>query len=119
MPTALKDIRLQDGEALFCQSGPLTACKWRDHTRDVYMLSTKHSDSMEATGKRTREGDPIIKPSVVINYNKNKAGVDTSDQLASYHPFERRTIKWYKKLFFRYAHANVFLHIHKTTMLLF
>ncbi|UYV66531.1 PGBD5 [Cordylochernes scorpioides] len=35
-----------------------------------------------------------------IYYNKHKAGVDRSDQLLSYYSFQRRTMKWWKKLFF-------------------
>lgn len=85
-----------------CQSGPLTAVKYRDHTRDVFMLSTKCGADMVDSGKRDRDDQPILKPGCILDYNKNKTGVDTSDQLASYHPFERRTVKWYKKLFFRF-----------------
>jgi len=36
----------------------------------------------------------------VMDYNKYKTGVDRSDQMLSYYSFERKTIKWWKKLFF-------------------
>jgi hypothetical protein len=36
----------------------------------------------------------------VLNYNKYKTGVDRSDQMLSYYSFSRKTIKWWKKLFF-------------------
>jgi len=36
----------------------------------------------------------------VLDYNKYKIGVDRSDQMLSYYSFERKTIKWWKKLFF-------------------
>jgi hypothetical protein len=35
-----------------------------------------------------------------LDYNKYKTGVDRSDQMLSYYSFERKTIKWWKKLFF-------------------
>lgn len=108
MPTELKDMSLENGEAVFCQSGPVTAMKWRDHTRNVYMLSSKHGPTMETTGRQRGETEEV-KPKMVIDYNQNKAGVDVSDQLSSYHPFERRTIKWYKKLFFRYVSNSVMI----------
>src|SRR5215472_11316567 len=41
-----------------------------------------------------------IKPTVVLDYNKNKTGVDKSDQMLSYYTFSRKTVKWWKKLFF-------------------
>jgi len=42
-----------------------------------------------------------MKPSAVLDYNKYKTGVDRSDQMLSYYSFERKTIKWWKKHFFR------------------
>jgi len=36
----------------------------------------------------------------VLDYNKNKTGVDRSDQMLSYYTFSRETVKWWKKLFF-------------------
>ena len=37
----------------------------------------------------------------MLAYNKYKTGVDRSNQMLSYYSFERKTIKWWKKLFFR------------------
>ena len=55
---------------------------------------------MEDTGKHDRKGNPITKPMCVIEYNKGMKGVDLADQLASSHRSVRKSIKWYKKLFF-------------------
>lgn len=41
----------------------------------------------------------IQKPRTIIKYNKYMSGIDHQDQLLSYYPCERRTIRWYKKLF--------------------
>lgn len=101
MPPGTKDVRLERGESISAQSGPLTATKWKDHDRDVYMLSTLHDSSMASSGRQNRDREEVIKPASVLNYNQHKAGVDVADQLVAYHPFERRTLKWYKKLFFR------------------
>ena len=118
MPAPLKDLRLHPGTTAACQAGQLTIIKWRDHTRDVYMVSTKHGADVEDSGKTDRDGNPVLKPAAVLDYNKHKSGVDTSDQLASYHPFEHRTVKWYKKLFFRFlalVEVNSFLIYKKVT----
>ena len=40
-----------------------------------------------------------MKLSAVLDY-KYKTGVDRSDQMLSYYSFKRKTIKWWKKLFF-------------------
>jgi hypothetical protein len=42
-----------------------------------------------------------MKPYAVLDYNKYKIGVDRSDQMQSYYSFEKKAIKWWKKLFFR------------------
>jgi hypothetical protein len=36
----------------------------------------------------------------VVDYNKYKIGVDKSDQLLAYYSFQRKSVKWWKKLFF-------------------
>lgn len=46
-------------------------------------------------GKKNRQGEDILKPKSVIDYNKSKKGVDYSDQMSSYHSSIRKTIKWY------------------------
>jgi hypothetical protein len=35
-----------------------------------------------------------------MSYKKHKIGVDKSDQLLSYYSFQRKSVKWWKKLFF-------------------
>jgi hypothetical protein len=44
----------------------------------------------------------VEKPSVIANYMTNIGGVDTADQyFATYYMyFLRRTLKWWRKLFF-------------------
>lgn len=72
---------------------------WKDK-RDVRFLSTRHGIEMLNTGKKNRKGEEIKKPEAVIFYNKNKQGIDISDQMASYYTPLRKTIRWYHKLAF-------------------
>ena len=72
---------------------------WKDK-KDVKMLSTMHSSEMKETGKQDRSGNKISKPVCVIDYNHGMGGVDRSDQLAATCRSTRKSIKWYKKLFF-------------------
>lgn len=55
---------------------------------------------MSDTGKQRRDGTPILKPSPVLDYNKYMGGVDKGDQVIHYYSVARKSIKWYKKLFF-------------------
>jgi hypothetical protein len=100
LPPSFKTTKLKSGDMLFQRSNDLMAVKWRD-TRDVLALSTKHQFTSTTVQVRSRNG--IIgkrKPDVILDYNINKTGVDHMDQLLSYHPFDRKTIKWWKKVFF-------------------
>jgi hypothetical protein len=42
----------------------------------------------------------VEKPSVIANYIKNMGGVHTADQYCATYCFLRRTMKWWRKLFF-------------------
>jgi len=39
-----------------------------------------------------------LKPDVILFYNAGKAGIDLSDQLASYSSPVRKNIRWYHKV---------------------
>ena len=76
------------------------ALRWRDK-RDITLLSTIHPGQMLDSGKTdpvTRER--VMKPDVVIDYTKNMRLVDKSDMQIASVDCMRRSIKWYKKLFF-------------------
>ena len=95
LPTDVTGARLNVGETVARQSSDgIVVQKWRDR-RDVLMLSTKHDDSMETVPRRR---STVSKPVMVAYYNKNKQGIDVSDQLASYHNCLRKTIRWYHKV---------------------
>ena len=100
MPVDLKRVVLAEGGAAARQSGNLTAIRLNDHGRTVYLLTTIHDDTMQPTRKRNQDGEPITKPAAILDYNKHKVGVDLADQLSSYYSWEKRSLKWYKKLFF-------------------
>lgn len=60
----------------------------------VILLSTMHEDEeiVQETGK----------PSIIIDYNKTKGGVDTVDQKCSLYSTSRKTRRWPMALFFRF-----------------
>lgn len=95
--------KMKKGEIYGTQNGCIKIIKWMDK-RPVLMLSTdpSHTTDLVPSGKRTRQGDFILKPKVVIDYNKAKKGVDYSDQMTSYHSVLRRSLKWYRKLAFEF-----------------
>lgn len=102
LPKEFSTTKLKKGEKITrVSNGNILATKWKDK-RDVYTLSTIDDDVMVNTtnAKSAYHDHERWKPRSVVTYNKSKAGVDKRDQMASYYPFQRKTLKWWKKVFF-------------------
>lgn len=48
--------------------------------------------------QKIKRGKEKLKPEPIANYNKYMSGIDRQDQMNSYYPFLRKTIRWYKKI---------------------
>uniref|UniRef100_A0A1B6EQK2 PiggyBac transposable element-derived protein domain-containing protein n=1 Tax=Cuerna arida TaxID=1464854 RepID=A0A1B6EQK2_9HEMI len=62
--------------------------------------------------------EEVKKPRVVFRYNKFMGGVDVADQYISSYSFTRKSIQWWRKIFFwllETAIVNAFLLFNKTT----
>ena len=55
---------------------------------------------MIAIGKKDHHKNQIYEPLSVLKYNENMSAIDITDMLLSSIEYVRKTIKWYKKLFF-------------------
>ncbi len=92
--------KLRKGEQTFEHTNVLLAVKWHDK-RDVYILSTIHTPDMVVTEKIDRTTNkPIEKLLCIKDYNENMGIIDQSDMQISFSESIRKSIKWYKKLFF-------------------
>ena len=116
------DVNLEKGEAAFFRSTTeprIVSCKYRT-TKDkagkqlkiVYMLSTIHAPNMTETNRKDREGNSIMKPSMITLYSMHMGGVDKVDQQFHGLHTSRKTYKWYKKLAFRLI-SQMILNSHK------
>lgn len=65
--------------------------KWKDK-KEVSFLSTNHGIDLQAPAKKIKRDKMAI-----IEYNKDKEGVDISDQVASFFSSLRKTVCWYHK----------------------
>ncbi|UYV65720.1 hypothetical protein LAZ67_3005233 [Cordylochernes scorpioides] len=99
MPKTEFSQKLKRGEIIKMRRKHLLAIKWK-HVRDVFMLSTVHEGKMMPVKPKTPTREELFKPDAVIDYNKGKVGVDRSDQMMAYYSFSRKTLKWWKKIFF-------------------
>lgn len=92
--------KLARGEVQVAHNNVWMTIKWEDK-RSVRMLSSVHELDFCATGKKNhRTNEDIIKPTCVYEYNQNMGGVDNIDRQLSLTQTVRKTMKWYRKLFF-------------------
>jgi len=75
---------------------------WRDK-RIVSAVSSVYGTTFVENQKYLKTEKKHVKfdkPSMVHYYNKNMHDVDRADQNLSYYDFNRKTVKWWKKVFF-------------------
>ncbi|XP_046671369.1 piggyBac transposable element-derived protein 4-like [Homalodisca vitripennis] len=96
IPKEVSSKSLKKGETIARYANGVMIGKWRDK-RTVLYISTEHDNQLvDCTDKRGRSKQ---KPLPIVKYNAHMSGVDRADQMMSYHPCERKTIRWYKKIF--------------------
>ena len=103
LPPGLLDAKLKTkGEKkVFTYDDKMVAMRYFDR-KALTMLSTVYSCIDVDTGRKHWKTKEVVKkPSVIVAYNKKMGGVDCNDQLLKYSAFSRRTLKWWKKVFFR------------------
>jgi hypothetical protein len=99
--------KLAKGQQTYQTTGELLALKWMDK-REVHMLTTAHEPVIVETEKNDKEtGRKIKKPLCIAQYNKNMRAVDQVDMQNSFSECLRKTVKWYKKLFFHLFNITV------------
>lgn len=92
--------KISRGQVIHFSTDNILALKWQDK-REVRMLTTLHTADMVHTGKKdpVKKTD-ISKPKCIVDYNTNMGAVDRTDMLQSSIQSVRKSVKWYKKLFF-------------------
>ena len=91
-----KNVRLKRFETVYRRKGNLLCLKWMDK-RPVTMLSSFHH-AVEVVSKVRYNGEVVVKPLMIHQYNLNMNSVDQSDHLLSSYVALRGN-KWYRKLF--------------------
>ena len=119
-PDVLDAVSIDRGESKFALSETgVLAVKFHAHKdkanktpKIVHLLSTAHGNATAASGKSDRDGNPIHKPTCVLEYNKCMGAVDLEDQQLDSVLVIRRSYKWYKKVVFRLL-LQCMLYAHK------
>ncbi len=101
LPSAVRpkgNLKLSRGDIKAWRDGEKLVVAWKDKGKPTFMISTAFGGSTVSV--RCRRGGTKVKPLVVERYNKFMGGVDIADQFGCYYSFDRRTVKWWRKLFF-------------------
>ena len=89
------------GTTTFAYHNNITVVRWIDN-RDVYAISTLNSDLLT---KVKRQVDGTVKeitcPEIISDYNSFMGGVDLADQAMCYYSMGRKTLKWWRRVFWR------------------
>lgn len=74
---------------------------WKDK-RVITMLSNAANAKTSTVSRVGTGGSQIVieKPDVILSYTKSMGGVDRADQYAATYCFMRKSLKWWRKLFF-------------------
>ena len=91
-------LNLQPGDVRAWRDGSKMVLAWKDKGKPTLMISSVHPASMTTCVDRL--GRSKVKPLVVDKYNQSMGGVDKADQFGVYYSFDRRSVKWWRKLMF-------------------
>ena len=91
---------VRQGDVFACHNNKIMCIKWSSK-RMVHMITSIHENKVITTDKRDhRTGEQIQKPAAVQDYTMKMRIVDKADMLISCVECLRKSVKWYKKLFF-------------------
>lgn len=101
LPLDVKTANLKTGETVARYSEGVLVGKWKDKRVVSYLSTEYENDMVESINAR---GQSRTKPLPIVKYNAFMKGVDRGDMMMAYYPIERKTLRWYKKLFTHTLH---------------
>lgn len=93
IPIKIIQAKLKKDETIARYSQGVVIGKWRAR-REVAYISTEFKNNLVAS--KNRKCKEKLKPEPIMHYNKFMGSIDRQDQMQSYYPFSRKTVRWYK-----------------------
>lgn len=83
-------------------SSGLLSVKWQD-TKEVIVISNCHKPNICTVAKTLKTGQKteIPCPEAIKYYREIMGGVDLADQMSGLYEYDRKSDKWWKKIFYR------------------
>lgn len=95
--------KLQRGDSEFrVNDNGTIVCRWQD-TKELLAISNCFSDNVVMVQRTTKDGTKkeFSCPEMLQFYNNYMGGVDLTDQMAGLYDFNRKSSKWWKKVFYK------------------
>lgn len=95
--------KLAKGESMAkSTANGVIAFKWQD-TKEVTLLSNCHTSEISSVERKQKNGEKksFPCPEAIVFYNKFMGGVDMTDQYTLAYDINRKTNKWWKRVFQR------------------
>ena len=93
-------MSISGGELKAFRSERLVCLIWKNMTKKVPVIVLSTAGPARMSTVTSRSGRTEDKPVLIDTYNKNMNGVDIMDQYGASYPFIRKTLKWWRKVFF-------------------
>ncbi|XP_040072344.1 piggyBac transposable element-derived protein 4-like [Ixodes scapularis] len=111
LPQLCTDAGLKRGDVdwRMCPDDKMLVLKWKDK-RCVTMISNAHTPSeIKTVKRRLKDGahEDVPCPQVIIDYNQHMGYVDKADMLKSYYEVDRKSKKWWHRIFFHFMDVSV------------
>ena len=93
--------QLKRGDSLMRHKGETTVITWKDK-KPVFVVTSAHDNSIVTVNRRNPDGtsEQVTCPYAVAEYNRYMGGVDLSDQLKKYYSYDRKSKRWWLRLFY-------------------
>uniref|UniRef100_A0A1B6K7C1 PiggyBac transposable element-derived protein domain-containing protein n=1 Tax=Homalodisca liturata TaxID=320908 RepID=A0A1B6K7C1_9HEMI len=95
-------LKLKKGDMNFYRKDDcFSLVHWKDKN-EVTMLSTLYGNGTQIVHRTKKQGivEEVKKPTAVCQYNKYMGGVDLADHFIASYGFTRKSLKWWRKVFF-------------------
>lgn len=95
-----KEMKRGMSDSKFLVDG-ISFFKWMDN-KPVHLISNFHGSEITSVKRKAKDGSAVTVPcpSVVSDYNKYMGGVDHADRLRALYNIDRKSPKWWHRLFF-------------------
>lgn len=109
-PELIPDKKMKRGETCWkVSTDGLVAIKWMDRRSVLLLANFQNPSLLETASRRNKEGvaQDIPCPKIVKDYNKHMGYVDRFDMLKSLYEIDRKSHKWWHRIFFYLVDACV------------